>query len=71
MSGGGRLSFASLRIGGTDQCVRPYAGNPRLQPWVLPEAGAAKFLAEVCAVEADDAAHFMQAGAHALADTVS
>ena len=37
----------------------------------LAEAGAAIFQAEVGAIEGDDAAHFVQAGAHALADAVA
>src|SRR5579872_3560551 len=37
----------------------------------LPEAGAAEFLAEICAVEANDAAHLVQARSHALADAVA
>ena len=37
----------------------------------LSEAGTAKFLAKVFAFHFDDAAHFVQARAHALADTVA
>jgi len=37
----------------------------------LTEAGAAVFLAEVGAVESDDATHFVQAGAHAFSDAIA
>ena len=48
------------------------AENPRKNPGQrLPKTGAAKFLAEVFAFHLDDAAHFVQAGAHTLSDTVT
>src|SRR5262249_59768881 len=38
---------------------------------VLPEAGAAKLLPEVCAFERDSSAHFVETGAHSFSNTIS
>jgi hypothetical protein len=47
------------------RCARDDSRAP-----TLPEAGAAEFLAEICAVQGDNAAHFMKARAHPFADPV-
>src|ERR1700735_306645 len=45
--------------------------SQRIRAEDLTKAGAAEFLAEVFAFHLDEAAHFVQAGGHELANTVS